>query len=76
MEVCFPPVPVDGDGVTALVIFEAYVQRLVDVADEVCQEHQALRQVIWLRTCSEDRVTPAGLCARSNRVSFMCCRLQ
>nr|ACN31190.1 unknown [Zea mays] len=46
MEVCFPPVPVDGDGVTALVILEAYVQRLVDVADEVCQEHQALRQVI------------------------------
>jgi len=47
MEVCFPPVPVDGDRVPAFVIFKAYMQWLVDVADEMCQEHQALRQVIW-----------------------------
>jgi len=46
MEVCFPPVPVDGDRVPAFVIFKAYMQWLVDVADEMCQEHQALRQVI------------------------------
>lgn len=46
MEVCFPPVPVDVDRVPAFVIFKAYVQWLVDVADEMCQEHQALRQVI------------------------------
>ena len=47
VQVGLPPVPVHHDGVPALVFFEADVQWLVHVADEVRQEHQALRQVIW-----------------------------
>ena len=48
MEVCFPPVPVHDDRVPALIVLVPDVQRLVHIADEVRQEHEALCQVIWL----------------------------
>jgi hypothetical protein len=48
VQVGLPPVPVHLDAVPAFVFLEADVQRLVHVADEVCQEHEALRQVIWV----------------------------
>jgi hypothetical protein len=38
---------VDDDGVAAEVVGAAAVERLVDVADEVGQEHQALRRINW-----------------------------
>lgn len=38
-------VPADGDGVAAVVLHAAAVERLVDVAQEVCQEHQAYRRI-------------------------------
>jgi hypothetical protein len=39
---------VHDDRVPAFVVLVADVQRLVHVTDEVRQEHEALRQVIWL----------------------------
>jgi len=48
VEVCFPPVPVHDDRVPALIVLVPDVQRLVHITDEVRQEHEALRQVIWL----------------------------
>uniref|UniRef100_A0A0E0BWG0 Uncharacterized protein n=1 Tax=Oryza meridionalis TaxID=40149 RepID=A0A0E0BWG0_9ORYZ len=45
-KVFLPPVPVHFDGVAPFVFLEADVQRLVHVADEVGQEHQALRQTV------------------------------
>jgi len=39
-------VPVDDDGVAAEIVGVAAVERLVDVADKVCQEHQALGRII------------------------------
>ena len=47
MKVALPPVPMDFDGVAAEVVGVAAVERLVDVADEVRQEHQALARIIW-----------------------------
>jgi hypothetical protein len=49
VQVSLPGVPVDDDGVAAEVVGVAAVERLVDVADEVGQEHQALRRIIWYR---------------------------
>lgn len=46
VQVCFPPVPVHDDRVPAFVFLITNMERLVHVADEVCQEHQALCQVI------------------------------
>ena len=46
MKVALPSVPVDDDGVAAEIVGVAAVERLVDVADKVCQEHQALGRII------------------------------
>ena len=45
VKVGLPSVPVDDDGVAAEVVSVAAVEWLVHVADEVCQEHQALRRI-------------------------------
>ena len=47
VQVALPPVPAEFDGVAAEVVDVAAVQRLVHVAHEVRQEHQALRRVNW-----------------------------
>jgi len=46
VKVALPSVPVDDDGVAAEIVGVAAVERLVDVADEVCKEHQALGPII------------------------------
>jgi len=46
VKVALPSVPVDDDGVAAEIVGVAAVERLVDVADKVCQEHQALGRII------------------------------
>ena len=46
VQVALPSVPVDDDGVAAEIVGAAAVERLVDVADKVCQEHQALGRII------------------------------
>jgi hypothetical protein len=56
VQVFLPLVPAHADGVPALVFLEGDVQRLVHVADEVRQEHQALRQVIWINWESVSRL--------------------
>jgi hypothetical protein len=48
VQVALPLVPADKDGVAAQVLHVAAVQRLVHVAHEVGQEHQALRPIIWM----------------------------
>jgi hypothetical protein len=45
VKVALPSVPVDDNGVAAEIIGVAAVEGLVDVADEVRQEHQALRRI-------------------------------
>ena len=47
VKVGLPSVPVDDDGVAAEVVGVAAVEWLVHVADEVRQEHQALRRINW-----------------------------
>ena len=42
VQVALPSVPADDDGVAAEIVGVAAVERLVDVADEMRQEHQAL----------------------------------
>lgn len=46
MKVALPCVPMNDDGVATKIFDVAAVERLVDVADEVCQEHQALGWII------------------------------
>ena len=46
VKVALPSVPVNDDGVAAEIVGVAAVERLVDVADKVCQEHQALGRII------------------------------
>ena len=45
VKVALPCVPVDDDGVAAEIVGVAAVEGLVDVADEVRQEHQALGRI-------------------------------
>jgi hypothetical protein len=45
VKVALPCVPIELDGVAAEIICVAAVEGLVDVADEVGQEHQALRRI-------------------------------
>ena len=46
VQVALPSVPVDDDGVAAEIVGVAAVERLVDIADEACKEHQALGRII------------------------------
>jgi hypothetical protein len=46
VKVALPSVPVDDDGVAAEIFGMATVEGLMDVADEVRQEHQALGRII------------------------------
>lgn len=46
MKVALPSVPVDDYGISTFVALKAYMERLVDVSDEMGKEHEALCQVI------------------------------
>jgi len=46
MKVALPSIPVYDYGVTPFVFLKAHMQRLVDVAHKMGEEHEALSQII------------------------------
>lgn len=47
MKVAFSSVPMDDYGITTRILRESYMEWLMYVSHEMCEEHETLCQVIW-----------------------------